>query len=102
MDVACPGFIPLSRSLGFPALEIWLGPFISLFFHGLFPFFPRFISLFSMIYLPFFPLQAGIPSLPPRRFFVCVYLSRTPRFRGKKKNPKSTEVERQRDQDPSF
>lgn len=73
MDVACPGFIPLSRSLGFPALEIWLGPFISLFFHGLFPFFPRFISLFFYDLSPFFP-SAGWNSLPASKAFLCLCL----------------------------
>lgn len=86
MDVTCSGFIPLSRNLGFAPLGIRLGRFISLFSPGLFP---------------FFPLQAGIPSLAQRRFFCsCLFIKDTA-VQGKKK-PKSTKVERRRDQDPSF
>lgn len=52
MDLTCPGFTPLSRNLGFPALGIPLGRFISLFFP---------------------PLQAAIPSLAPRHCLVFLF-----------------------------
>lgn len=73
MDVTCPGFIPLSRNLGFSPLGIRLGRFISLFFPGLFP---------------FFPLQAGIPSLALRRFFrSCLFIKDTAVQGKKTQNP---------------